>query len=180
MQETEQVIMPILHFKKGISFSILKPLGYEFQKLYASNYMQWCLKPEGEPYGSTIRVWKMGRAVELQDLFELSGYFAEYIRDLDWAEEATTGYSSHFLNVVFNQDTYEFEKYDRKKHDSTSLVYDMMQEKKSDEEIEAACAEHDSRYIQKVYHKPYVDLVKKMWTDGYVELIQEEKTRYKN
>tara|TARA_R110002020_G_scaffold457122_2_gene673930 strand:+ start:1203 stop:1736 length:534 start_codon:yes stop_codon:yes gene_type:complete len=175
MRETEIVTLPMLRFKKGLSFSILKPLGYEFQKLYAANYMQWCIRPDGEKYGDAIRVWKKGRSVELQSLFELSGYFAEYIRDLDWREDSNRG---RWVNVVFNQDTYEFEKYDRKIHESTELVFNMMQEKKSDEEIEEACAKHTSKYIQKVYRKPFVDLVKKMWADGYVEIIHEEKSRY--
>lgn len=43
-------------------FAELKTLGFEFQRLYAMNYMQWHHEP------SQIRVWKKGRDVTCNQL----------------------------------------------------------------------------------------------------------------
>lgn len=50
-------------------YSKLKSMGFAFQKLYASNYMQWCK--------GTTRVWKKGQEVTHDRLTNFEGAFFE-------------------------------------------------------------------------------------------------------
>lgn len=67
-------------------FAELKTLGFEFQRLYAANYMQW-----GHD-ASDIRVWKKGREVTCnqlpEDMLAQMALFMEYGQTF---EKAPTG-----------------------------------------------------------------------------------------
>ena len=52
-------------------YAKLKSMGYVFQKLYASNYMQWCHEDTG------IRVWKRGSDVSIGCVINHTGVFLE-------------------------------------------------------------------------------------------------------
>jgi hypothetical protein len=52
-------------------YSKLKSLGYEFQRLFAGNYMQW--------HKDGVRVWKRGAEVTIDRLTNYEGEFLEFL-----------------------------------------------------------------------------------------------------
>jgi hypothetical protein len=175
--------LPILKFKKDKSFSILKGLGYKFQRMYASNYMSWWKTPDDEDYGDQIIVWKKNNLVELADVFSLSGILALYLRDVNYDEEkdflSLKGFedSDSWLNVVINMKTCKIEKYDFDKHDSCMVSSEMRHAGVPKEEIKEKMKEFNKTYHRKVFNEDYVKMVKDMWKDDFVEIINEERTR---
>lgn len=84
-------------------YSILKNLGYNFQKLYAANYQQW---NKGD-----IRVWKRGRVVTHD---ELGGRFPAVLNILlnlgvDNLPFEPSSYftDTRYLNLYIHKDTFE-------------------------------------------------------------------------
>lgn len=55
-------------------------MGYEFQRLYANNYMQWSKPSDGE-WSPTTRVWKKGADVTMDALTNYEGAFFEMYMD---------------------------------------------------------------------------------------------------
>ena len=179
--------LPILKFKKDKSFSILKGLGYKFQRMYANNYMSWYKTPDKEGYGDAITVWKKNNNIELSDLYSLSGLVALYLRDLDYEKESefldlkncTGGFdkSDSWLNVVVNMKTCEIEEYDFEKHDSGMISSELRYVGMPKEEIKVKMREFHNTYYVKVLNEEYVNMVKNMWNDGFVEIVSQERTR---
>jgi len=177
--------IPILKFKKGLSYSILKEHGYKFQPMYASNYMTWWKTVNDEEHGDHIIIWRKGNNVELVDLHGLSGLFAEHLRDIEYDKEKTTfealgklfrGIS--ILELALNTETMEFEEYDYEKHDFSNVFYHMRNELKcSEEEIKEASKVFRKKYVIKRFCHDYVKMVKQMWQDGYVETILEKRKK---
>ncbi len=183
----ETFTLPILKFKKDKSFSILKGLGYKFQRMYASNYMSWWKTPNEEEYGDHIIVWKKNNDVELVDLYSLSGLVALYLRDLDYEKESeslslkncTGGFdkSDSWINVVINMKTCEIERYEFEKHDAPMVSHELRYAGFSKEEIKEKMREFHNTYRTKVFKEEYVNMVKDMWKDGFVEIVNQERTR---
>ena len=179
--------LPILKFKKDKSFSILKGLGYKFQRMYASNYMSWWKTANDEKYGDQIIVWKKNNLVELVDLYSLSGIFALYLKDVDYEKESevlslkncTGGFdkSDSWLNVVVNIKTCEIEEYDFEKHDAGMISSELRYAGMPKEEIKVKMREFHNTYYVKVLNEEYVNMVKDMWNDGFVEIVNQERTR---
>lgn len=57
-------------------YSKLLSMGFEFQKLYANNYMQWS-KGTGIDWSPETRVWKKGAEVTLDCIHTYEGVFFE-------------------------------------------------------------------------------------------------------
>jgi len=181
----QTLTLPILKFKKDKSFGILKGLGYKFQRMYASNYMSWWKTTDEEGYGDEIIVWKKNNLVELASVFSLSGLLALYLRDVDYEKESEclelkncTGElekSDSWLNVVVNMKTCEMERYDFDKHEFNGYELRLVGVPK--EEITEKRREFNKTYRKKTFNKDYVDMVKDMWEEGFVEIINEERTR---
>ena len=77
-------------------FGKLKSMGFEFQKLYASNYMQWC--------NDETRVWKKGCDVTM-DRIPCEGLFFElYMQHRDslpWSKPGPFG--GTYLRVIYDR-----------------------------------------------------------------------------
>ena len=88
-------------------YSKLKSMGYEFQSLFASNYMQWSKRSDGE-HSPTTRVWKKGAEVTMDRLTNYEGAFFELYmkyktegKELPW--HTSTFFKKHTsLRVVTN------------------------------------------------------------------------------
>jgi len=77
-------------------YSKLKSMGYEFQALYASNYMQWSKASDGE-WSPTTRVWKKGTEVTMDALTNYEGAFFELYMDYKNRGEEIPWHTSNFL-----------------------------------------------------------------------------------
>ena len=91
-------------------YSKLISMGYEFQKLYASNYMQWSKASDGE-WSPTTRVWKKGTEVTMDALTNYEGTFFElYIgyknrgEELPWHTSNFLGKSTYLRLITNNTD----------------------------------------------------------------------------
>jgi len=88
-------------------YSKLMSMGYEFQKLYASNYMQWSKQSDGE-WSPTTRIWKKGTEVTMDALTNYEGVFFELYmeykangKDIPW--HTSTSFGTHtWLRVITN------------------------------------------------------------------------------
>ena len=61
-------------------YNKLKSMGYYFQKLYASNYMQWCFdKPQEYKNDTGIRIWKKGADLSIDRVVNHTGAFLEVL-----------------------------------------------------------------------------------------------------
>lgn len=58
-------------------YSKLKSMGFEFQKLFAGNYMQWSFETDKDV--SYTRIWKKGAEVTVDDLGIYAGFFFDEI-----------------------------------------------------------------------------------------------------
>ena len=87
-------------------YSKLKTMGYEFQKLYAGNYMQWCKRSGGE-WSPTTRIFKKGSDVCMDRLTNFEGPFFELYMDYKNRGEALPWedmlYSGRSLKLVTRQ-----------------------------------------------------------------------------
>jgi hypothetical protein len=88
-------------------YSKLKSMGYEFQRLYANNYMQWS-KPSNGEWSPTTRVWKKGADVTMDALTNYEGAFFELYMDyktrgeeLPWHTSMYHGKTT-YLRVITN------------------------------------------------------------------------------
>ena len=128
-------------------------------------------------------MWKKNNDVELVDLYSLSGLLALYLRDLDYEKEKEfldlKGFdkSDSWINVVINMKTCEIEKYEFEKHDSPMVVSELRYAGFSKEEIKEKMREFHNTYCYKVFNEEYVNMVKDMWNDGFVEIVNQERTR---
>lgn len=77
-------------------YSKLKSMGYEFQKLYAGNYMQWCKRSGGE-WSPTTRIFKKGADVCMDRLTNFEGPFFELYMDYKNRGEELPWHTSMFL-----------------------------------------------------------------------------------
>lgn len=74
-------------------YSKLKTMDYEFQKLYAGNYMQWC--------NDGTRIWKKGGDVTIDRLTNFEGsFFEKYLAEKPepWGER------SKAIRVITNRE----------------------------------------------------------------------------
>jgi len=91
-------------------YSKLKSMGYEFQKLFAGNYMQWCKRSDGK-FSSSTRIFKKGAEVCLDRLTNYEGSFFELYmdyknngKDLPW--KSSSFMKTVYLRVVVNHTDY--------------------------------------------------------------------------
>ena len=101
-------------------YSKLKSMGYEFQALYASNYMQWSKASDGE-WSPTTRVWKKGTEVTMDALTNYEGTFFELYMDyknrgeeLPWHTCNYLGKSTYLRVITNNTDhsvTFDYDTY---------------------------------------------------------------------
>ena len=72
-------MIPVEHTFKQIGFtgdySQLKHMGFEFQKLYAANYMQWCHED------ADIRIWKKGADLCISRIQGMEGQLLQMMLD---------------------------------------------------------------------------------------------------
>ena len=88
-------------------YSKLKSMGYEFQKLFANDYMQWS-KNSGDEWSPTTRIWKKGAEVTMDRLTNYEGVFFELYmeykangKELPWHTSTTLG-THTWLRVITN------------------------------------------------------------------------------
>jgi hypothetical protein len=63
-------------------FRDLKPNGWEFQKLFANNYCQYCKTCDGQKWSQELRIWKhLGGYLEIADLYDKSYLIVKSIID---------------------------------------------------------------------------------------------------
>ena len=84
-------------------YTELKNMGYTFQKLYASNYMQWCHDDTG------IRVWKKGADVTIDAVVNYTGQFLEVLLNGGLTLKTSSFFpnSEPYAVVYTNRDTRE-------------------------------------------------------------------------
>lgn len=82
-------------------YSKLKSMGYEFQRLFARNYMQW--------HNNETRIWKKGADVTIERVLNHSGAFLElYLRHRKAEPWTTPGvFGGVYLRTVVNRDNGE-------------------------------------------------------------------------
>ena len=104
--------MAIYKYIKFIGdYSKLKTMGYEFQKLFANDYMQWSKRSDGE-YSPTTRIWKKGAEVTMDRLTNYEGSFFELYMDYKQRGEELPWHTSNFfrkhttLRVITNNVDY--------------------------------------------------------------------------
>ena len=165
------------------SYKDLKPNGFEFQRLYANNYMQWCKEIDGQ----TIRVWKKGNDVEINALYGWSGIVAEFIRDNE--PETTKGVPGlirpwTWWRCVLNTDTDELFEYNRMRHEG--LSYSIRDE--GGEDWDRLRAENKAALIPDITCQEYLKTyravkltnmfglaVRELFSLGWVEIVNEER-----
>ena len=88
-------------------YSKLKPMGYEFQRLFAGNYMQWSKASDGE-WSPTTRIWKKGTEVTMDALTNYEGAFFELYmeyktngKEIPWYTSTSLG-THTWLRVITN------------------------------------------------------------------------------
>lgn len=92
-------------------YSKLKSMGYEFQKLFANDYMQWSKASDGE-YSPTTRIWKKGAEVTMDRLTNYEGVFFELYMEYKTNGKELPWHTSNFfrkhttLRVITNNVDY--------------------------------------------------------------------------
>lgn len=95
-------------------YSKLKTMGFTFQRLYASNYMQWC--------NDDTRVWKKGSDVTL-DRIPCEGLFFElYMQHRDNLPFSKPGpYGGSYLRLIYDREngtvSFDYDKYIKQTRD---------------------------------------------------------------
>jgi hypothetical protein len=159
----------------------LKKHGYVFQRLYAHNYMQWCREASA---GKTVRVWKRGNEVEVNDFFHNSAAVAEYVRDHDpQTFPSVFGGTYQEWHLAINQKTGEVEPHVYEKHDHIPYIMrdrdDDMWERVTDECKAAMIPDMTSEEHRKTYREAIVtveqgDVIRELFELGWVEVVEEE------
>ena len=114
------------HLRFTGKFSTLKPLGFEFQRLYARNYNQWCIRPDGTMYGDSIRIWQKDRDVSIKDFHSASFAIAEYVTKFEpnCLSSADKDHpEKRYYHLCLDIETQKVENFDPKKHDPMWSIY---------------------------------------------------------
>jgi hypothetical protein len=154
-------------------FRDLIPNGFHFQKLYADNYRQYCLK-ESKYSDQSIRVWQHhGGYVEIADF----GMYSALIFELYLNPEQLETYlytPSHntfkcnpYYQIVLNRVTESLEQYDFKIHDSMYQYYQV-----DDGHITEEQSYKNIRYIQETYRT--IIMGKGSWLDNAIKTMIEK------
>jgi hypothetical protein len=96
---------PHKYIKFTGDYSKLKSMGYEFQKLFANDYMQWS-KRSGNEYSPTTRIWKKGAEVTMDRLTNYEGSFFELYMEYKTNGKELPWYTfgrSTYLRIVTNR-----------------------------------------------------------------------------
>lgn len=123
-------------------FSDLIPAGFEFQKLYANNYRQYCY--EITKYGNDIRVWQAnGGTVEVLGMSSNATKNLYKMIHKDGIEQFEKTYHKalgrgHYYRWVVNVNTQEIELYDTEVHNAMIADFAMTEK------------EYDEKYIRAV------------------------------
>lgn len=163
-------------------YSALKGMGFKFQKLYANNYMQWEL--ETQKHLSSIRIWKRGGDVTVDELTNYEGsFFAGFLalrekgetpRTPRFAPECiefikdTQTHTAHFDNEAFarfhaqRQAVYAY----MDKVDARCAHIDGIEarsEAAKQDGIDFPAQRYQSACIRMVDIKPVIDMIDKGW-----------------
>ena len=97
------MIMPRKYIKFTGKYADLKPMGFEFQKLYAANYMQW--------HNDGMRVWKRAGDVSIDDFTNYEGNILAALLEVRGNKELFDQWKSWSGGVqfVFNNETREID-----------------------------------------------------------------------
>ena len=97
-------------------YSQLKHMGFEFQKLYASNYMQW------HHEASDIRIWKKGADLTINSIQGMEGQLLQMMLDghvFHMKPSMSMGYYLEmYVNTVTNELTTDPTEYVKEMEDS--------------------------------------------------------------
>jgi len=175
----------ILRILKFIGpYKALKGDGFQFQRLYARNYMQWCKTVGPEP--NNIRIWKKGNDVEFDDLFHHSGNVAEYVRDTEPEELRCFSNKTRLVwRIVVNRKTCKTEQYVHARHyhsyymfrdstDITDIFKCLKPEIKNAMIPDISYKEHCKTYKTVLVVGEFGMEIRKMFKRGWFTVVEEQ------
>jgi hypothetical protein len=159
----------------------LKKMGYQFSRMFASNYMCWCKHVDPEGYGDCIRVWKGGADVEFNDLFSSSYLVLEAIMRGEMAEVVYNffGKSIHhhwMLNIAEGT----IEPFDTTKHydfqmaKAAGIEFDKNTLPIDDEKYREWYKVHCQTWRNFEVQPPFINLVRELIDNNMVEIAERD------
>lgn len=143
-------------------FKDLVPAGWEFQKLFARNYRQYCIYPAGE-WRDHIRVWQHhGGYVELNDFHGHSEAVIRYM--------VANGPVAVETPPMLNLKTGLVEAYNSEKHNNM-MIYIILERQGADKEtLRKAMSEFHDNYRRCNLEDKTVEYLKKMVDLGWIKI----------
>jgi len=120
-EQTNKIIKLRKVAKFNGKFKDLVPMGFKFQKLFASNYRCY-MKAEDEYTSYDVQVWQKQRSIELGSLFQMSYLPIKALLDGKLEQ-------GKYERYVIDLNTGEVLLEDYKKHDAVMLMIDFEKEK---------------------------------------------------
>lgn len=121
-----------IHFKG--EYAKLKSMGYQFQRLYAGNYMQWCSDGgEGE-----LRVWKRGAQLTVGPFLNCDGNLLEKLialRESGTQLMVRYGFIPVWVNRQSNEVSFDDDTHSKEEIDHMILIHDAIKANESPENI---------------------------------------------
>jgi hypothetical protein len=127
-------------------------MGYRYQKLFAHNYVCY--------HKDELWIWKKGKEVEISDFYSRSYKLLEYLIINDFV------INNKFNIVVYNNDTYEMEEYDKTKHEEILLF-----EKLNDEEMNRFY----KRYKKELLDQKIIDNLKYLFENELIKIATKKR-----
>lgn len=147
------------------SFKNLKKLGYEFMKLYASNYKVYYKKLDS---GKKLWVWVAnGGYIEMDDCYEHTKSIIEKLKEVDW--------STISARKSFDKSTYKSVcvQYNHSEPENGYVVSEVSLDNKYWKyQMEHDCSWEEAREATKTFH----DTEKVFYEETWKELLTELET----
>ena len=154
-------------------FTDLIPYGFKFQKLFASNYRQYCL--DVVEHCDTIRVWQAhGGYIEMNDWYSATKGVVEAVvkGNFKWHEyKKRPGIPFHCdsLGFTINRETSEVIPFVREKHDALYARIQGENDGKSDTAIENEIDEIYKNYRVERISMKMVNKIHEFHAKGWIQ-----------
>lgn len=132
-------------------FKKLKPMGYEFHKLFARNYICYIK--------NDVKIWRKAKDVQILDFQDYSHLLLQYLIDNNFI------INDKHNRIVVNTETSKIEEYDVRKHELFCLDFDNM----SDDEI----SQFEDRYHKNTIPQRIIETIKELYDNKLIEIVQD-------
>lgn len=159
------------HIRFTGDFKDLKPMGYKFQKMYASNYNCWHKHTDPKGFGESIWVWQRGREVDFNSLGIYSYIVLEEVvfkNRIGYTIDRGGSDTIPVRHFILDKRNLELNDY---RFEDTLMYKFALSNSISTDPTDEDCKEYHSRFQEIIIQDLFVDMIKELTDKNMIEIV---------